>query len=59
MYTPYTKFTCAYYTHLQSSVCISVRREKGVPLPARVLGPFIPMHLESLLFVLGQLWMAK
>lgn len=28
-------------------------------MQARVLGPFIHMYLEPLLFVLGQLWMAK
>lgn len=56
VYTADIKFTCAPYTHLQTSVCSSASRG---PLPARVLGPFIPMYLEPLLFVLGQLWMAK
>lgn len=59
MCTAHVKFTCAVYTHLQTSVCSSVSKEKGTPLPARVLGRFIPVNLEPLLFVLGQLAVAK
>lgn len=48
-----------HFTHIFTLVCALQEWRKGNCFVSRILGPFLYTYLEPLLFVLGQLWMAK